>query len=98
MCEKKIVPHQPEASPHVTGAYADLVRTEFGDVRSREQNFIGQKLENRWTNLNRYISISTDIDKNWFVIFEHTMNYLFYGCVHLSQLEYFFSFPPIIYF
>ena len=31
----------------------------------------GQKL----TSLNRYISVITDVDEKWFVIFEHTINH-----------------------
>ena len=45
---------------------------------------MGKKL----TNLNRYISVITGIDENWFVIFEHTINYLSFGYVRLPQLEY----------
>ena len=49
--------------------------------------------ENRkkWTNLNQYISINTDIDEKWFVIFKHTFNHLSFGYAHLAQLEYYFS-------
>ena len=41
-------------------------------------------------NLNRYISVITDIEENWFVVFEHTINRLSFGYVCLSQLEYYF--------
>ena len=47
----------------------------------------GQKV----TILNRYISVITGIDEKWFVIFEHTINCLSFGYVHLPQLEYYFS-------
>ena len=43
------------------------------------------------TNLNRYISIVTDIDEKSFVVFEHTINHLSFGYVRFSQLEYYFS-------
>ena len=39
-----------------------------------------------------HISVITDIDEKWFVIFEHTINCLFVGYVRLPQLEYFFFF------
>ena len=43
--------------------------------------------------LNRYISVITYINEKWFVIFEHTINWLSFGYVHLPQLEsYFFPF------
>ena len=41
--------------------------------------------------LNRYISVITDIDETWFVIFEYTINYLSFGYVRLPQHEYYFS-------
>ena len=44
------------------------------------------------TILNRYISIITDIDEKWFVIFEHTINWLSFDYVHLPQLKHYFSF------
>ena len=43
------------------------------------------------TNLNRYISVITDIEEKWLVIFEHTINHLSFGYVRLQQLEYCFS-------
>ena len=44
----------------------------------------GQKL----TNLNQYILIITNINKKWFVIFEHTINHL-----SVSFFLVFFFFP-----
>ena len=41
-------------------------------------------------NLNRYISIVTDIDEKWFVVFYHTINHLSFGYVRLPQFKYFF--------
>ena len=43
------------------------------------------------TNLNRYISVCTDIDGKWVVVSEHTINHLFFGYVSLPQLQYYFS-------
>ena len=38
--------------------------------------------------LNRYISVITDIDEKWFVVFEqHTINHFSFGYVRLPQLE-----------
>ena len=37
-----------------------------------------------------YLEI-TDIDGEWFVVFEHTINHLSFGYVRFSQLEYYFS-------
>ena len=59
------------------------VMTKMGK-RPSSRPKMGKKL----TNLNRYISVITDIDENWFVIMEHTIN-LGYVCV--SQGEYDFS-------
>ena len=50
------------------------------------------------TSLNRYISVITDIDKKWFVIFEHTTNHLSFGYVCLHQLENYFSCFSIFFF
>ena len=38
-------------------------------------------------NLNRYISVITDIDEKWFVIFELTLTHLSFGYVRLPQLK-----------
>ena len=46
---------------------------------------MGKKL----TSLNRHISIITDFDEKWFVIFEHIINHLFFGYARLPQLEYY---------
>ena len=64
------------------------MQTKFGGARSRDQNFTGHK----WAESNRYISVITNIDEKWFVIFEHAINCLSFGYVHLPQLEYYFSF------
>ena len=41
------------------------------------------------TNLNRYISVITDIDEKWFVIFENSIIQLSFGYDRLPQLEYY---------
>ena len=48
---------------------------------------MGKKL----TNLIRYISVITDIDEKWLVIFLRAINHLSSGDVHLPQFEYHFS-------
>ena len=48
-------------------------------------------MDQKWAILNRYISVITNIDEKWFVIFEHTINHLSFGYVRLPQLEYYFS-------
>ena len=63
--------------------------------------FYGECVKTQWgchgpslptpMNLNSYISVIADIDEKWFVIFEHTMNHLSFGYVHLPQLKYYFS-------
>ena len=40
---------------------------------------MGKKL----TILNQYISVNTDTDEKWFVIFEHIINLLLFGYVRL---------------
>ena len=49
---------------------------------------MGKKL----TNLNRYISVITDIDENWFVTFEHAIKHLSFSYVRLPLPEHNFSF------
>ena len=53
--------------------------------------FYRPKVGRKWTILNRYISVITDIDEKWSVIFEHTINWLSFGYVHLPQPDYYFS-------
>ena len=48
---------------------------------------MGKKL----TNLNQNISITTNIDEKWCVIFDHTINHLSFGYVRLPQLTHYFS-------
>ena len=48
---------------------------------------MGKKL----TDLNQYVSIITNTDQKWFVMFEHTLNYLSFGYVRSPQLECYFS-------
>ena len=36
-------------------------------------------------------TVITDIDEKWFVVFEHTLDRLSFGCVRLPQLENCFS-------
>ena len=55
---------------------------------------MGEKL----SNLNRYISVITDIDEKWFVIFEKTINRLFFGYGRLPQLTYYFLFSFFLLF
>ena len=73
--------------------YKCFMQTKFGGVRSRDQNLPAQSGK-KWTILNRYISVITNIDEKYeFVVFEHTINCLSFGYVYLPQLEYhFFSF------
>ena len=48
------------------------------------------KMGRKWRILNRYISVNTDFDGKWFVIFEHTTSRLSFGYVRLPQPEYYF--------
>ena len=59
---------------HNMSAYEGLMHIEFGGTRSRDRNFTGQK----WAKVGEFepISITTDIDEKWFVIFEHTIYHL----------------------
>ena len=52
-----------------------------------DQNFSGRKS----SNLNGYISVITDIDEKWFVVFEQTINHLSFDYIRLLKLEYYFS-------
>ena len=47
--------------------YADRVR----GARSRDRNFTGRKWAKKLTNLNRCISVITDIDEKWFSSINH---------------------------
>ena len=46
--------------------------------------------ENRkkWKDLNRDISVSTDIDEKRLVVFKRTINHFFSGCIGLPRLGY----------
>ena len=50
------------------------------------------------TILNRYISVTTDFEGKLLVAFEHTINRFSFGCVRLSQPEYYFSFFLFFFF
>ena len=52
-------------------------------LKAKAEN--GQKIDDL------YISVIADIDENWFVILEHTINHLSFSFVHLLQLDYYFS-------
>ena len=45
----------------------------------------------KWAILNQYILVNTNNGGKWFAIFEHTINSFSFGCVRLSQSEYYFS-------
>ena len=60
--------------------------------------FYRPKMGKNWTILNRYISVITNIDEKWLVIFQHTINCLSLGYVRLPQLEYFFFFSYFFFF
>ena len=53
--------------------------------------FYRPKMGKKLTSLNRYISVITDIDEKYVVVFEHNINHLSFGYVGLSQLENYFS-------
>ena len=53
--------------------------------------FYRPKIGKKLTSLNRYILIISDIDEKWFVVFEHSINHLSFGYVHLPQLKNYFS-------
>ena len=46
--------------------------------------FYRLKVGRKRTSLNRYISVNTDIDEKWFVILEHTINWLCFGYANFS--------------
>ena len=72
------------------GTYEGFMETEFGGVRSHFCKILHLENGQKVNNLNQYISIIIDIDEKWFLIFEHTINYLSFGYGHLPQLEYHF--------
>ena len=74
---------------HNVDAYKCFTQTEFGDpglVNKIYRPKMGKKL----TNLNRYISVITDIDEKGFAVFEHFINLLSFGYFCLSQFENYF--------
>ena len=83
------------------GAYKCFMQTEFGGP-DYVTKILQAKMGQKWAILKRYISVITNIDDKWFVIFEHTINHLSLGYVCLPQFEYcFFLFSyscPAIYF
>ena len=67
------------------------MQTEFGvpgHVTKMLQAENGLKMDD----FKQYISVNTDFDGKWFVLFEHTINCLSFGNVRLLQPEYYFSF------
>ena len=50
------------------------------------------KIGKKRTNLNRYISVSTNTYEKWFVNIGYTINHLSFGYVHLPQPGYYFFF------
>ena len=48
--------------------------------------FYWPKIVKKWSNMNQYISVSTDIDEKQFVVFEHITIHLSYSYVHLPRL------------
>ena len=72
-----------------------LMQTKFG-TPGHVTKILRPIMGKNWTNLNRYVLIITDIDKKWFLIFEHTNNHVCFGYVRLPHLiflvfSYFFS-------
>ena len=72
-----------------------LMQTKFG-TPGHVNKILRPIMCKNWTNLNRYVLIITDIDKKWFLIFEHTNNHVRFGYVRLLHLiflvfSYFFS-------
>ena len=55
-------------------------------------------MSRKWTILNRYISVNTNFDEKWFVIFKHTINLLSFGYVRLPQPKYYFPFFFLVFF
>ena len=64
---------------HNIGTYECFMQIEFGGAWLCDQKFKGWKTAKKGTNLYRYFLVSTDIDKKWFVTFEHTINRLSFG-------------------
>ena len=52
--------------------------------------FYRQKIGKKKTISNQYISVYADIDKKWFVMFEHAINYLSFSYIQLPNLNTFF--------
>ena len=67
---------------HNLGDYEYFMQTEFGapgHVTKMLQAENGQKMDD----FKQYISVNTDFDGKWFVLFEHTINCLSFGYVRL---------------
>ena len=71
---------------HSVGAYKRFMQTQFGGARSRDQNVTGRK----WVYLVN-ISVNTDIDEKYFMVFKHTFHHFPLNYDRLPQLEYYFS-------
>ena len=73
------------------GAYECFIQTKFRGPRSRNQKFTGWKLAKSWrfcTDISRKLLI---LVKNGLWFFEHTINHLSFGYVHLPHLKNYFS-------
>ena len=57
-----------------------FMRTNYWGARSRDYTYRARK-PTKWTNLNRYMSVSTDIEEKRFVAFVHTIDYHYYGYI-----------------
>ena len=68
------------------------MQTNFGGAQLRDQNFLaenGQKVDKF-----EPISLITDTDEKWFVVFEHTIKHFSFDYIRLPQIENYFSCFP----
>ena len=74
------------------GHNVDALRKPSLGAPSHVTKIYWPKMGKKWMILNRCISVITDMNEKWFVIFEHTINCFSFRYVGLPQLEYYFSF------
>ena len=55
-------------------------------ARGHGTKMLQAEIEQRVDEFNQYISLITDRDEKWFVIFEHIIDHLSFGYVRLPQL------------
>ena len=83
---------------NATRVQMDALRSPSLGAPGHVTAILRPKIGKKWTGLNQYITVSTDVAGKRFVVFEHTINHLSSGGVSLFHLAYHFSFSSFFIF